>query len=87
MSFPEEWISNIKLHCAEAYAKKGNPGAAIFRKLMYNCSFFGFYIGTCIEIRYMGTYKYPYYAQTDLWTTFKRVIVQLVCAIPLIIFG
>jgi len=87
VSFPEEWISNIKLHCAEAFAKKGNPGDAIFRKLMYNCSFFGFYAGACIEIRYMGTYKYPFFAQTSLWVTLKRVLVHLVCAFPFIAFG
>lgn len=62
VSFPEDWIENIKLHCAEAFAKKGNPGDAIFRKLMYNCSFFGFYLGVCLEIRYMGTYKYANFA-------------------------
>ena len=62
VSFPDAWIENIKLHCAEAFEKKGNPGAAIFRKLMYNCSFFGFYFGILFEIRCMGTYKYPNFA-------------------------
>jgi len=87
VSFPDAWIENIMLHCAEAFEKKGNPGAAIFRKLMYNCSFFGFYLGILIEIKIMDTYKYPYFAQTSAWVTFKRTIVHLVCAFPFIAIG
>ena len=79
---PELWKQNIIKNCGQDDIIIANPETANFQKFYLGFSLIGTYLGVIFEQKVLFTRKYPFFYDTDLITSIKRVIVCFLVGSP-----